>query len=133
MIEILEKHKRVRVGGVVFTIRQLSPSLFMDSKEIMPINNIIEAVNAEENAVGKIEENKDLIKDTMKVILLKGIVKVNHWFKTKNIDEVIDSIMDKPEIYNYLCVRILNHALGIKKKASSLFSLTENLRPLFSI
>jgi len=68
----------------------------------------------------------------MKLILLKGIVNVTHWFKHKKIEDVIDTIMEKPEIYNYLFVRILNHSLGIKKKASNLFTLTESLRPLFS-
>ena len=132
MIDILENHKRVRVGGVVFVMRQLSPALFMDSKEIMPINNIIEAVNAKESdALDQLEEGVDKIKETMKVILLKGIVNVTHWFKHKKMEDVIDTIMEKPEIYNYLFVRILNHSLGIKKKVSNLFTLTESLRPLF--
>ena len=133
MINVLEKHMRVRVGGVVFTIRQLSPALFIDSKEIMPINNIIEAVQANDNkAIDKLENDKDKIIATMRTILLKGVVKVNYWFKVQKIDDLIDSIMDKPEIYNYLFIRILNHSLGVKKKVSNLFTLTESLRPLFT-
>ncbi|MCP3683792.1 MAG: hypothetical protein GY861_13995 [bacterium] len=132
MINVLENHKRVRVGGVVVTIRQLSPALFIDSKDILPINNIIEAVNSDDKAMDKLEKEQDKIKESIKSLIIKGTVKVNHWFKSKKIEDVIDVLMEKPEIYSYLFVRILNHSLGIKKKVSNLFSLTENLRPLFT-
>ena len=129
MLNVIEKHKRIKVGGVAFIIKQLPPVLFMDSKEIIPINNILEKIDPKTSIEEKLQE----IKDSIRKILLKGVVNVRHWFASKKIDMILDVIMEKPEIYNYLFISIINHSLGIKKKVSHLFTLNENLRSLFTI
>jgi len=124
----LNGHKTVKLGGVRFTIRKLTPALFMD-KETFPLNNIIENVKAK----GEIKPDEvNQYKETIKGIILKGVVSVGYWFESKAINELIGDIMERPELYNALFITIMNHAFGQKKNNLIRLFSPEDMRFLFT-
>ena len=118
MIEAkLFQHKTIKLGGVKFVIRKLTPSLFIDT-EFFPISTISEVNEnkrdvSEKQAESIIKEHKAKVKE----IILKGVVEIKYFFKKETIDKYIDQIMDTTELYNALFVCIVNHSLGVKKNS----------------
>lgn len=129
----LLKTKAVILGGARFTLRKLNPALFLDKDYMFPISNVTEAIlKKEKGRESEIDQKEiDGYKDKVRDIILKGVVKVRRWLKVKKIEELIDDIMTKPELYNALFVEIVGYTLGIKKKMSRSFSSVESLRPMF--
>jgi hypothetical protein len=121
-------YKTIKLGGVKFTIRKLTPALFLD-EDSYPLNNIIEKMKNNAD-IGDAEVN--LYKDTIKKIILKAVVNIGFWFDSKKIDLIIDDIMEAPELYNALFVNIMNHSFGVKKNNLAHWFSPEPMRHLFT-
>jgi len=129
--EKLFKIKMIKVNGVKFAVKQLSPSLFMDKNYMFPMTNVVEkAYTNEKINESEMLEQVENFKDKIKDALLLGIDYVQDTrflIKTKKvpIDTYIEKIMINSELYSYLFSEIVNHSLGIKKKLQKYFKLTE--------
>ena len=110
----LEKHIKIKVGGITYVIRRLSPTMFLDKDYVLPITSVLEKGDIEKT--GEIEPKAmfDYI-ERVKDIILLGVVSVNYFLKKQPINSVIDSIMLDAEVYNKLFIAIVNHTLGKKK------------------
>ena len=121
----------IKVNGVKFAVKQLSPSLFMDKNYMFPMTNVVEkAYTNEKINESEMLEQVENFKDKIKDALLLGIDYVQDTrflIKTKKvpIDTYIEKIMINSELYSYLFSEIVNHSLGIKKKLQKYFKLTE--------
>ena len=118
MANILDKlfnYKKIRINGVGFVLRKLTPELFLQSDYWFPLSNWQEQVERgiDEKAYKKIiQEHKDKIKDVIRL----GVVKVQHLNKDSKIDDILEAIMHDPEVYNQLFIEIFNYTLNLKKK-----------------
>ena len=128
--------KVFKVNGVRFAIRKLSPSLFMDKDYLFPMTSCVEKLEKSGKAPSKRETNKAIekFKPKMRDVIVKSVayVKSNLLGKKQSINELIDSIMEVPELYSYLFTLIVNHSLGVKKNYSRLFKLTQTTQKLFT-
>jgi len=111
----IEQHKKIRANRVSYTIRKLTPALFLDKEYMLPISNIIETKNSQEKEV-KIAETLPEMKDKMRDIIIKGTVEIRYFLKKIPIEKMIDKIMEQPEVYTFIVAAIINHTLNIKKK-----------------
>jgi len=130
----LFEHKKVRLAGVTFVIRKLTPDLFLDKNYLFPMSPYIEDIKKD----GKPKKEADLKKaleeqkERIKEVILKSVVEVRYWFKTKKIEDLIDGIMEREFLYSALLTAITQYSLGLKKNFLNLFKSIESLRPLFS-
>lgn len=127
-------YKKIKLGGVGFVIKKLTPSLFMDREYLFPLSPYIEALKQtgrppkEFELKKKLEEQKQRIKD----VFLKSVVEVKYFLKSKKIQDVIDDIMEREFLYSALLTAIIEHSLGLKKKHFRLFRSIEPMRQVFS-
>ena len=111
-----ESNSKIKVGGLTYIIRKLSPMLFLDKDYMYPISCFTElketTINEKEIKI-LIESNKHIIKD----VILKGVVKVKKLFSAGNIENYIDIIMEQPNIYIDLFNHIITNTLFLKKNS----------------
>ena len=107
----------------------------MDKDYLLPLSTVTEKMDSqkevnEKEMLSQVEEFKDKMKD----VILKSVVyfKSGILSKKKSITEIIDKIMDNPELYSYLFTVIVNHSLGVKKNYSRLFKLKKISRKQFT-
>jgi hypothetical protein len=115
LLDNIDEKKTIKLKGVRFVIRKLTPFLFLDKEYMLPISNIMEInnkVNTDKDSAETLAKSKDRIKD----ILLKGIVCIKILFIKNPIEKHIDKIMEQPILYTYLVTQIINHTLSFKKK-----------------
>ena len=122
----LFEHRVFKVNGVRFSIRKLSPSLFLDKEYSFPMTSVIEIENIISEETGKqkndsIEEYKHKMKDAILISVV--YVKSGFFSKKQKIDDYIDKIMEEPELYSYLFSIIVSHSFGQKKNYLHLFEL----------
>lgn len=123
---MLNKFKTIRFGGVAFKIRKLSPAMFLEN-ENYPLNNIIS--DSEKMTAENVEKESDKIKEMMLEMINKGVVSVRSLlFKKLDKKEMIDRVMEVPDMYAYLYSEILKYSFNLKKKTKSIFNLTKTLR-----
>lgn len=77
-----------------------------------------------------IEEFKPKMRDA--IIKSVSYVKEGFFSGKSSIEDIIDEIMDTPELYSYLFTVIVNHSLGVKKNFSRQFKLTQTTQRLFT-
>ena len=118
-LEKLFSYKTVKINGVAFVIKRLSPLDFLATEQWFPISNWLDAKLAYEieNDKTKIDTETETFKLRVKDLLLRSVIKVKYNGKEYNIKEYIDDIMNEPEIYNRLFIEIVvKHTLKLKKK-----------------
>ena len=117
-LEKLFSYKTVKINGVAFVIKRLSPLDFLATEQWFPISNWLDAKLAYEieNDKTKIDTETDAFKLRVKDLLIRAVIKVKYNGKEYNIKEYIDDIMTEPEVYNKLFILILQHTLKLKKK-----------------
>lgn len=117
-LEKLFSYKTVKINGVAFVIKRLSPLDFLATEQWFPISNWLDAKLAYEieNDKTKIDTETETFKLRVKDLLLRAVIKVKYNGKEYNIKEYIDDIMTEPEVYNKLFILILQHTLKLKKK-----------------
>ena len=117
-LEKLFSYKTVKINGVAFVIKRLSPLDFLATEQWFPISNWLDAKLAYEieNDKTKIDTETETFKLRIKDLLLRAVIKVKYNGKEYNIKEYIDDIMTEPEVYNKLFILILQHTLKLKKK-----------------
>jgi len=111
----LEQHKKIRANRVSYTIRKLTPALFLDRDYMLPISHVMEFKDQDQKEA-KIAENLDAMKDKIRDIIIKGTVEVRFFLKKLPIEKIIDEVMEQPEVYTFLMAAIINHTLSVKKK-----------------
>ena len=117
-LEKLFSYKTVKINGVAFVIKRLSPLDFLATEQWFPISNWLDAKLAYEieNDKTKIDTETETFKLRVKDLLSRAVIKVKYNGKEYNIKEYIDDIMTEPEVYNKLFILILQHTLKLKKK-----------------
>ena len=117
-LEKLFSYKTVKINGVAFVIKRLSPLDFLATEQWFPISNWLDAKLAYEieNDKTKIDTETETFKLRVKDLLLRAVIKVKYNGKEYNIKEYIEDIMTEPEVYNKLFILILQHTLKLKKK-----------------
>jgi hypothetical protein len=129
----LFEYKKIRLAGVTFVIQKLSPQMLLNKENIFPISPYFEEIKngkpvRESELQKKLEEQKERIKN----LILLSVVEVQHWFKKKNIQDLIDGIMERENLYSALLTFIVQYSLGQKKNSFKLFPSIESLHPLFT-
>lgn len=126
-------YKKIRLAGVTFVIQKLSPQLLLDKENIFPISPYFEDIkNGKPVRESELQKQLEQQKERIKNLILLSVVEVKHWFKKKNIQDLIDGIMQRENLYSALLTIIVQHSLGQKKNFLSLFQSIESLRPLFT-
>lgn len=101
-------HGKVRVNGVTFVIKKLTPKDFLDSEGMYPFSIITDTsrrLDSEEEALRRMEGFKASIKD----IILRAVV-------SPKVNGFIDELMET-EAYIKLFNAIFLHSMGgLKKK-----------------
>jgi len=130
----LFEYKKVRMAGVTFVIQKLSPALFLNKEYLYPMAPYFEEIKTTGKPPREAELEKKLAeqKERIKEIILQAVVSVHHWFRKKNIADLIDGIMERQFLYSALLTAITEHTFGLKKNYFRLFRSIETLRPLFS-
>lgn len=127
-------YKKIRLSGVTFVIRKLTPDLFLDKEYLFPISPYVESIKqtGKPQKANELEKQLAEQKQRIKEIIIQSVVSVHYWFQKKKIEDLIDGIMEREFLYSALLTAITQHTLGVKKNYFRLFQSTETLRPLFS-
>lgn len=119
--EKLECQKTVKINGVRFRIRKLSPANFLDKDYLLPMTHLAEKTSKEDRKPSEremlksVEEFKEKMLDTIEKAVIWA--KLTIFSKRVDLKAFFDTIKENPELYSQLFTEIVNHSLGVKKKS----------------
>ena len=102
--------KKIRLNGVTFRIRRVTPADFL-GKEGLPLSDW----QLEAEKISKNDVNIDDLKKLWKTLFDKALVSVGGKDPTNLIDTIISNYYLSSNLYN----EIVSHSLGLKKKLIS--------------
>lgn len=127
-------YENVKIGGVKFLIRKLTPAMFLENPALLPFSNVqgdIDIPKDAEEAGDTIEKYKIQVRE----IILKGVIspEIDSGPERKLNRLHIDEIMETQALYNELFSAIFLHSFNaLKKKSLRSFKSKEKLRAIFS-
>lgn len=120
--------KKVKLGGVVFVIRKITPASIIGTDIMLPFTRYTEKQDSTPS-----DFDVDDYKRRVRKIIEASLIYVQRWFDKKPITkEIVDDIMATEELYSALFVEVFSFSLGVKKKGLSPFRSIENMRPRFT-